>query len=152
MVSRAAADGPSAEAMPSRQELMIAADGGIYALIDDAIRIVTAYNAGDPLQTDDTPCISANGENICRALNAGRKRCAANFVPLGTELYIETYGWCRVADRTHRRYQDRVDIAMKKDDREKAIVFGKQKLKVWFLRKLAEGDPLVALKINGRQR
>ena len=39
-----------------------------YIVKSETVRIVTAYNAGDPRQTDDTPCISANGENICQAL------------------------------------------------------------------------------------
>ncbi len=36
-----------------------------YYVESETVRIVTAYNARDPGQTDDTPCISANGENIC---------------------------------------------------------------------------------------
>jgi 3D (Asp-Asp-Asp) domain-containing protein len=121
------------------------ADNGIYTLVDESIRTVTAYNAGDPLQTDDTPCTSANGEDICRALEAGQKHCAANFVPLGTELHIETYGWCRVSDRTHPRYRDRVDIAMKKEERRKATAFGKQQLRITGLRK-APGDFYLVLR------
>src|SRR5210317_1340752 len=50
-----------------------------YRVKSETIRVVTAYNVGDPRQTDDTPCISANGENICRALANGEMRCAANF-------------------------------------------------------------------------
>ena len=63
-----------------------------YYIESETVRIVTAYNAGDPGQTDDTPCISANGENICKALAAGQKRCAANFVPLGSRIYIDKIG------------------------------------------------------------
>ena len=44
-----------------------------YAVRSETIRVVTAYNAGDPRQTDDTPCIAANGENICKALAKGKK-------------------------------------------------------------------------------
>jgi len=32
----------------------------------EAFREITAYNVGDPYQCDGSPCISANGENICR--------------------------------------------------------------------------------------
>ncbi|BBO72387.1 hypothetical protein DSCA_63170 [Desulfosarcina alkanivorans] len=94
------------------------------------IRVVTAYNVGDPRQTDDTPCISANGEDICKALSMGKKRCAANFVPLGTRLHVETVGVCLVTDRTHRRYRERVDIAMHKHEYQKARHFGRQRLMV----------------------
>ena len=104
-----------------------------YIVRSETIRIVTAYNAGDPRQTDDTPCISANGENICKALEKGKKRCAANFVPLGSRLYVEKIGVCLVTDRTNKRYRNRVDIAMQRKDYHKARRFGRQKLNVKIL-------------------
>lgn len=94
------------------------------------IREITAYNAGVPGQTDSSPCISANGENVCTALALGYKRCAANFVPFGTKLRIENYGECIVTDRMNARYQNRVDIAMRADEIDRAIKFGKQNLMV----------------------
>ena len=99
-----------------------------------SIREVTAYNVGDPKQNHGNPCISANGENICAALNLGLKRCAANFVPFGTQLYIANYGVCTVTDRMNRRYRNRVDIAMKVTEKDKALQFGLKKLKVTILR------------------
>jgi len=99
-----------------------------------SIREVTAYNVGDPKQNHGNPCISANGENICAALNLGFKRCAANFVPFGTQLYIAHYGVCTVTDRMNRRYRNRVDIAMKVTEKDKALQFGLKKLKVTILR------------------
>jgi 3D (Asp-Asp-Asp) domain-containing protein len=99
-----------------------------YVVRSETIRVVTAYNAGDPAQTDDTPCISANGENICKALENGKKRCAANFVPLGSSLFVDKIGVCVVTDRTNRRYRNRVDIAMQKSEYHKARRFGRQKL------------------------
>ena len=101
-----------------------------YVVRSETIRIVTAYNAGDPRQTDDTPCIAANGENICKALAKGKKRCAANFVPLGSHLHVDKVGVCLVTDRTNKRYRNRVDIAMQKDEYHKARQFGRQKLTV----------------------
>jgi 3D (Asp-Asp-Asp) domain-containing protein len=101
-----------------------------YIVRSETIRVVTAYNAGDPRQTDDTPCISASGENICNALAKGKKRCAANFVPLGSRLYVENIGVCLVTDRTNKRYRNRVDIAMKRDEYHKARRFGRQRLTV----------------------
>ena len=103
-------------------------------VVSETIRIVTAYNAGDPAQNYGNPCISASGENLCKALSAGKKRCAANFVPLGTRLYVEKYGIFVVSDRTNRRYRNRVDIAMKLDEIHKAKQFGKKKLNVKILR------------------
>jgi 3D (Asp-Asp-Asp) domain-containing protein len=104
-----------------------------FKVKSETIRVVTAYNVGDPRQTDDTPCISANGENICRALAQGEMRCAANFVPLGSHLYVDKIGVCLVTDRMNRRYRNRVDIAMQKDEYRKARRFGKQKLHVKIL-------------------
>ena len=101
-----------------------------YIVRSETIRVVTAYNAGDARQTDDTPCISASGENICKALAKGKKRCAANFVPLGSRLFVEKIGVCLVTDRTNKRYRNRVDIALQRDEYHKARRFGRQKLTV----------------------
>lgn len=87
-------------------------------------RIVTAYNVGRIEQTDESPCISANGENICDAVEAGYKRCAANFVEFGTHLEIEGWGICMVTDRLNSRYPNRVDVAMGYDEVQEAINFG----------------------------
>ena len=99
-----------------------------------SIREVTAYNVGDPKQNHGNPCISANGENICAALDLGLKRCAANFVPFGTQLYIDHYVVCTVTDRMNRRYRNRVDISMKVTDKDKALQFGLKKLNVTILK------------------
>lgn len=104
-----------------------------YTVKSETIRVVTAYNVGDPRQTDDTPCIAANGEDICSALAKGEMRCAANFVPLGSHLYVDKIGVCLVTDRMNRRYRNRVDIAMEKDEYHKARRFGRQKLQVKIL-------------------
>jgi 3D (Asp-Asp-Asp) domain-containing protein len=110
---------------------------GLYRVVSETVRVVTAYNAGDPNQTDATPCIDASGENICQALARGRKHCAANFVPLGTYLHIEKFGSCHVTDRTNARYKNRVDIAMLRNELSKARQFGRQKLQVSILEPLS---------------
>jgi len=101
--------------------------------ISETIREVTAYNAGDPSQTDSTPCDGAGG-NICQLLDAGKKVCAANFVPLGTRLYVENYGECMVMDRMNSRYKNRVDLAFKKNEKIRALKFGTQSLNVKILK------------------
>jgi len=105
-----------------------------HTVISQTYRIVTAYNAGDPKQTDDTPCIDASNDNICQALDQGELRCAANFVKLGTKIHIDQFGTCLVTDRTNKRYKNRVDIAMKKHEKKKALKFGRQKLLVKILK------------------
>ena len=104
-----------------------------YRVKSETIRVVTAYNVGDPRQTDDTPCIAANGEDICSALAKGEMRCAYKFVPLGSHLYVDKIGVCLVTDRMNKRYRNRVDIAMQKDEYRKACRFGRQKLNVKIL-------------------
>ena len=91
---------------------------------------VTAYNVGDPFQTDASPCIGAGHENLCHALVRGEKVCAANFVPLNTYLHIQNYGICRVTDRMNRRFKNRVDIAMTPQQKDAAVNFGVQELAV----------------------
>lgn len=118
-----------------------------YIVKSESVRIVTAYNAGDPRQTDDTPCISANGENLCKALADGKKRCAANFVPLGHRLHVDKVGVCLVTDRTNKRYSDRVDIAMHRHEYHKALQFGRQKLNVKIL-ELAPGKEYPVSKLG----
>ena len=91
------------------------------------VREVTAYNVGVRGQTGDEPCIGATGQNLCRLVARGLKVCAANFVDHETILNIEGYGECVVLDRMHRRFAHRVDIAMRKDEVDRALEFGIQR-------------------------
>ncbi|MCH8049327.1 3D domain-containing protein [Patescibacteria group bacterium] len=75
---------------------------------------ITAYNSVW-WQTDATPCIGAQGTNICDIYQTGENVCAANFVPLGTMLEVEGLGVCTVRDRMNSRYYYRVDWFMDKD-------------------------------------
>jgi 3D (Asp-Asp-Asp) domain-containing protein len=90
------------------------------------VREVTAYNVGVKGQTSDDPCIGAAGQNLCRLVAQGLRVCAANFVPLGSILKIEEFGMCIVLDRMHRRFAQRVDIAMRTDEVDRALEFGIQ--------------------------
>ena len=92
------------------------------------IREVSAYTSRVE-ETDDTPCIAADGSDICVRASKGETLCAANFVPLGSKLTIDKFGTCTVADRMNRRYQNRVDVYMG-NDLERARSFGLQKLEV----------------------
>lgn len=75
---------------------------------------VSAYNSV-PWQTDDTPCIGAQGTDICVLLDQGLNTCAANFLPLGTMLEVDGLGTCEVRDRMNARYHYRVDWYMGMD-------------------------------------
>jgi 3D (Asp-Asp-Asp) domain-containing protein len=109
--------------------------GDEFRVVSQTIRVVTAYNVGDERQCDDDPCIDASNTDICKALDEGERRCAANFVKKGTYLNIDGWGICKVTDRTNRRYRNRVDIAMKQDEYKEALIWGRQKLMVQILEK-----------------
>jgi len=90
---------------------------------------VSAYNVGDVHQTDSTPCIGATSEDLCEAIKH-ENICAYNQVPLGTRIYIEGYGWCRVADRTHPKYANRIDLAFPLEQKGEALNWGVRTKKV----------------------
>jgi 3D (Asp-Asp-Asp) domain-containing protein len=94
------------------------------------VRNVTAYNVGDPKQTDSRPCVGASGDNLCNLVKRGVNVCAANFVPLGSKLYVDKIGECIVLDKMKARFGNRVDLAMKKSEYDRAVKFGVQRLNV----------------------
>ena len=83
---------------------------------------VTAYSSSVD-QTDSTPCITANGFDLCK--NNEENVIAANFLPFGTKVRIPEYFGDRiftVQDRMNARYYYRADIWMK--TRPAAIAWG----------------------------
>lgn len=92
---------------------------------------ITAYNS-IPGQTDDTPCITANGFNVCE--HGIEDTVAANFLKFGTKIKIPDIFGDRifiVRDRMNRRYTNRVDIWML--NRDDALVLGKRLAKIEIL-------------------
>lgn len=77
---------------------------------------VTAYTSR-PEETDDTPCVSADGSDVCALYEDGKLTCASNDHPLGAWLHVPGYGDCEVRDRMNRRYTGtgRVDVYMGAD-------------------------------------
>jgi len=72
------------------------------------IREVTMYSS-TPEQTDATPCIAANGQDICVLWAKSQNLCATNAFPFGTELEVDKLGSCLVVDRMNDRYSNRID-------------------------------------------
>jgi 3D (Asp-Asp-Asp) domain-containing protein len=75
--------------------------------------VITAYNS-DVAQCDSTPCITANGFNVCQ--HGIEDTVAANFLPMGTQIRIPALFGNRifvVRDRMAKRHQARVDVWMK---------------------------------------
>jgi 3D (Asp-Asp-Asp) domain-containing protein len=64
---------------------------------------VTMYNSV-PEQTDDSPCTSSDGSNICDLFAKGQNICASNDYKIGTMLTVEGLGDCVVKDRMNSRY------------------------------------------------
>lgn len=95
------------------------------ALRHGAVTVITGYTSSRG-ETDATPCIAADGTNICARLAGGENICASNRHAFGTQLVIDGLGVCTVADRTHRRHSGRIDWYFG-TDRSAAITFGKRR-------------------------
>ena len=75
--------------------------------------VITAYNS-EVAQTDDDPCTTANGFNVCT--HNEEDTIAANFLKFGTKVQIpELFGdrVFTVRDRMNKRYANNVDVWMK---------------------------------------
>lgn len=93
-----------------------------YQVISSSIHPITAYTS-EAAQTDDAPCITASGFNVCA--HNQEDIIAANFLPLGAKVRIpELFGdrVFTVEDRMNRRFPNHVDIWMK--EKKQAIQFG----------------------------
>ncbi len=96
--------------------------------IKTSIHLLTAYNS-DVGQTDDSPCITATGFNVCE--HVIEDTVAANFLPFGAKIRIPSLFGDKiftVRDRMNVRYSDRVDIWMK--NRADALKFGVRLAKI----------------------
>lgn len=93
-----------------------------YKLVRRSVHAITAYNSL-PEQTNDQPCITANGFNVCE--HGLEDTIAANFLRFGTKVRIPELFGDRifvVRDRMNKRYPNRVDIWML--EKSDAIKFG----------------------------
>lgn len=94
--------------------------------------IITAYNS-EAGQTDDSPCITANGFNVCE--NGIEDTIAANFLPFGSKVKIPGLFGDRVfivRDRMNKRFSNRVDVWM--IEKPAAIKFGVKVAKIEVLK------------------
>jgi len=91
-------------------------------VVKTSSRVITAYNS-EAAQTDDDPCTTANGFNLCK--HNQEDSIAANFLPFGTEVKIPDLFGDRVfvvRDRMNSRFGNRVDVWLK--DHNEALKFG----------------------------
>ncbi len=90
---------------------------------------VTAYNSV-PWQTDSTPCIAADGSDICKLREQGEMSCASH-LPFGTKINIPGFGVCTVHDRLAERFAYRIDLYFGGADQiQAAKQWGKKNLTV----------------------
>ena len=99
-----------------------------FRVVNTSAHTITAYNS-EAGQTDDSPCITANGYNVC--IGEIEDTIAANFLKFGTKVKIpDLYGdrIFIVRDRMNVKHANRVDIWMK--DRTSAVKFGVKTAKI----------------------
>ena len=90
--------------------------------------LATAYSS-TPDQTDGSPCVTADGYNLCAS--GEENIIAMNHIPFGTKIRLpEVFGEkiFTVHDRMNSRFDDRIDIWMA--SRDKAVQFGAQEVKM----------------------
>lgn len=68
------------------------------------VKATISFYTSEARQTDDSPEIAANGQNIWHLYQNGQKTCASNDYKIGTKLSIEGIGTCIVRDRMNSRY------------------------------------------------
>ena len=95
--------------------------------VQEKVVSMTAYTSRKK-ETDSTPCISADGTNICKYDGCV---VASNDYPFDTVVVIEGFGECVVKDRMSSRYTgtDNMDLYFGRD-LEGALEFGRQNLKI----------------------
>lgn len=94
--------------------------------------VITAYNS-EAGQTDNSPCITANGFDVCE--NGVEDTIAANFLPFGSKVKIPELFGDRVfvvRDRMNKRFSDRVDVWM--IEKPDAVNFGVKIAKIEVLK------------------
>lgn len=99
-----------------------------YVVKSVSTHVITAYNS-EPGQTDDSPCITANGFNVCD--HGEEDTIAANFLKFGTKVRIPELFGDRifiVRDRMNQKHPNRVDVWMK--EKPAAIKFGVKTAKI----------------------
>lgn len=88
--------------------------------------VITAYTS-HVAQTDDTPCITASGLDVCKRGAEDIVATNFNWLPFGTKIKIPELFGDRifiVHDRMNARYSQRVDVWMK--SYADAVKFGKK--------------------------
>lgn len=81
-------------------------DPAIFTPVNARISFYTSSAS----ETDSTPEIAANGQNIWELHKTGSSTCASNRYKFGTIIYIPDIGFCIVRDRMNRRFDDTFQV------------------------------------------
>jgi 3D (Asp-Asp-Asp) domain-containing protein len=118
----------SSQVITSADPIATTSPKTIEKVIKVSTNTITAYNS-EAGQTDDSPCITANGFNVCK--HGVEDTIAANFLPFGTKVKIPDLFGDRVfvvRDRMNKKHPNRVDVWMQ--ERSDAIKFGVKVAKI----------------------
>jgi 3D (Asp-Asp-Asp) domain-containing protein len=123
--------------LPHKEMSLPAAPSSI--VVSSSLNIVTPNTVSEKVvemsaytsrieETDESPCISADGTNICEYDGCV---VASNDYALGTKIVVEGFGECEVKDRMNSRYtgQGNMDIYFGMDLKG-ALEFGRKKIKI----------------------
>jgi 3D (Asp-Asp-Asp) domain-containing protein len=104
--------------------------GSSFKIIDIINMEASAYDPG-PISCGPY----ANGYT-CTGIKAGFGVAAVDpsFIPFGTPLYIDGYGYAIAADRGSAIQEDRIDLCY--NTYQEAIMFGRKKVKVYILKRI----------------
>jgi len=97
-------------------------------VLKTSTHVITAYNS-EVAQTDNDPCTTANGFNVC--LHGVEDTIAANFLKFGTKVQIPELFGDRVfvvRDRMNKKHPNRIDVWMK--EKHEAVHFGVKVAKI----------------------
>jgi 3D (Asp-Asp-Asp) domain-containing protein len=103
-------------------------ENALATTVNHGKHVLTAYNS-EAAQTDASPCITANGFNLCK--HGKEDTIAANFLKFNTRVKIPELFGDRVfvvRDRMNKRHGERVDVWML--ERTDALKFGVKLAKI----------------------
>ncbi len=123
------------QVIPSQESNILEKEEEIkYRVVSTSQHVITAYNS-EAAQTDSSPCITANGFNVCE--HGVEDTIGANFLKLGTKVRIpELFGdqIFVVRDRMNKRFSNRVDVWM--IEKQDALKFGVKNAKIEVLEEI----------------
>ncbi len=120
-------EGSSKAITPSPVPFFSEENSSSLSTVEEIIVEMSAYTSRVE-ETDSSPCISADGTNICEYDGCV---VASNDFEFGTKVVVDGFGECEVKDRMNSRYNGtgNMDIYFKMD-LQGALEFGRRQVKI----------------------